>query len=220
MRSRPFARRSRTASPRHARRAISRRTAATTPPAPPRPEWRRPEWDDPVFDFVGAYLPQSATVVREKHQQVVDHLRELPRGRDEYGLTHQDAHGANMHVGADGRLTLFDFDDCGYHWFANDIAVCLFYTAMGRNQTPEFARTFLANFLKGYREENRLADWWLAEIPNFLKLREIELYAVIHRDFDVERGGLAAIDDEWCANYMAGRKERIEAGVPWVEIAA
>ena len=49
-----------------------------------------------------------------------------------------------------------------------------------------------------------------------MKLREIELYAQLHREFDIEHGGLDAIDDEWCAEFMRGRKERIETGEPWV----
>jgi Ser/Thr protein kinase RdoA (MazF antagonist) len=77
----------------------------------------------------------------------------------------------------------------------------------------------MRHFMRGYRAENAPADWWLDALPPFLKLREIELYAQLHREFDIENRGLAAIDDAWCAMYMEGRKERIEAGAPWVELA-
>lgn len=63
------------------------------------------------------------------------------------------------------------------------------------------------------RGRYRLDSGWLREIPHFLKLREIDLYAVIHRSFDVEN-----LDDPWCVGYMRGRKERIEAGVPYVDV--
>ena len=187
--------------------------------APPKPEWRRPEWDDPVFDYVGMYLPAGEALALERYRAALAHVKALPRGRENYGLTHQDAHGGNMHVDDAGRLTLFDFDDCGYHYFANDIAMCLFYQTVGERNTAERAREFLTHFMRGYREENAPADWWLAELPAFLKLREIELYAQLHREFDIEHGGLEAIDDEWCATYMQGRKERIESDAPWVPIA-
>jgi Ser/Thr protein kinase RdoA (MazF antagonist) len=199
-------------------RLIGRTHALTKDYAPARPEWRRPEWDAPVFDYVTQYLPARESVALERYREALGQVKRLPRSRDNYGLTHQDAHGANMHVDEAGRITLFDFDDCGYHYFANDIAMCLFYMTVGKWNSPERAREFLTHFMRGYREENTPADWWLDALPAFLKLREIELYAQLHREFDIENGGLAAIDDDWCAMYMEGRKERIEAGTPWVEL--
>jgi hypothetical protein len=46
-----------------------------------------------------------------------------------------------------------------------------------------------------------------------LKLREIDLYAVIHRSFDVDN-----IDHPWVAMYMQGRKTRIENDVLFLNI--
>jgi hypothetical protein len=46
-----------------------------------------------------------------------------------------------------------------------------------------------------------------------LKQREIDLYGVIYRSFDVNN-----ISDSWVARFMQGRKERIENDVPYVEI--
>ncbi len=44
----------------------------------------------------------------------------------------------------------------------------------------------MTHFLSGYRAENQLGEGWLKEIPSFLKLREIDLYAVIHISFGVD----------------------------------
>jgi len=49
-------------------------------------------------------------------------------------------------------------------------------------------------------------------VPWFLKLREIDLYAVIHRSFDVDH-----LTDSWVSRFMEGRRDRIEQGVPYVE---
>ena len=38
--------------------------------------------------------------------------------------------------------------------------------------------------------------------PLLPKFREVELYAVIHRDFDVEN-----IDDAWCSQFKQQRKQ-------------
>ena len=68
------------------------------------------------------------------------------------------------------------------------------------------------HFLKGYLKENDLNPNWLKEIPHFLKLREIDLYAVIHRSFDVDN-----IENAWVAGFMQGRKERIHNDVPFID---
>lgn len=199
-------------------RLIGRMHRLTKEYVPARPEWRRPEWDDLVFMFVDAFLPPHESIAHERYREVLAHVRGLPRDRDSYGLTHQDAHGANMHVDGSGRLILFDFDDCGYHWFANDIAMVLFYIAMGKRHTPEFAAEFLGHFMRGYRQESTPGEWWLRELPAFMKIREIELYAVMFREFDIADGDLSKIDDAWCAAYMRGRKGLIEGDVPYLDV--
>ena len=45
-----------------------------------------------------------------------------------------------------------------------------------------------------------------------MKAREIELYAVLHRDFDVNN-----IDHWWCARFMRDRKYKIEHDVPFID---
>ena len=116
-------------------RLVGRLHALTKDYAPTRPEWRRPEWDDPVFDYVTMYLPESETLAKARYRETLARVKALPRGRENYGLTHQDAHGGNCFVDETGRFTLFDFDDCGYHYFANDIAMCLFYYTTGKRNT-------------------------------------------------------------------------------------
>jgi Ser/Thr protein kinase RdoA (MazF antagonist) len=87
----------------------------------------------------------------------------------------------------------------------------LFYSASAEEDKPAFTAQFMPHFLRGYARHCRLAPRWLREIPHFMKIREIELFAVIHRDFDVE-----TIDNPWIANFMRGRRERIEAGEPYI----
>ena len=73
-------------------------------------------------------------------------------------------------------------------------------------------RRFLTGFLPGYFSEFVLDDVWFEKIPLFMKRRELDLYAVIHRSFDVDN-----LDDPWCAWYLDGRKERLEAEIPYLE---
>ena len=63
------------------------------------------------------------------------------------------------------------------------------------------------------KKKNYLDPKWYQEIPHFLKQRELDLYAVIHRSFDVDN-----IDDWWAGQFMQGRKERIDNDVPYVKM--
>lgn len=180
--------------------------------APADPAWRRLHWDDPVMLDVGRVLPAGdERVLAEFHQLLAD-LDELPRTGPGYGLIHQDAHGENLTIDDAGRITLFDCYDCTYSWFVNDIAIVLFYAAMWAKDRAAFAAAFMPAFLAGYWRENDLNGRWLAQIPRFLRLREIDLYAVILREFGADWHGNA-----WNAGYMRGRKERIEANVPYID---
>ena len=193
-------------------RVIAGLHARTRSYTPADPAWRRPAWDDEDMEFVQRFVPASQVTVRSRHTDLCAYLRSLPTGNEVYGLIHQDAHGGNLFIDAAGRFTLFDFDDCLYSWFANDIAIVLFYISMGAEDPAAFTRQFLTDFWRGYRQAYNLDPQWLAQIPSFLKLREMELYAAIHRSFDVEN-----LDDPWCARYMAGRREKIEHQVPYID---
>jgi Ser/Thr protein kinase RdoA (MazF antagonist) len=180
---------------------------------PRHPEARRPQWDDPLVLDVEANLPPSERLALEKFQALAARARALPQGRDDYGLIHFDAHEVNLLVDKNGRITLFDFDDCHYNWYANDLAIVLFYSVMGAEDPAAFTQAFMRHFIDGYTQENAFNPAWLALIPDFMKMREIDLYAVIHRSFDVEN-----LDDPWCARFMDGRKRRIEGEVPVIEM--
>jgi Ser/Thr protein kinase RdoA (MazF antagonist) len=180
--------------------------------APGDAAWTRPHWHDPIMLEVERFLPASDGAVVERYRDLVAHLKGLSQDAASYGLIHQDAHAGNMFVDEEGTITLFDFDDCTYSWYANDIAIVLFYAVSTVDDAPAFTREFMKHFLTGYRRENRLDPVWWNEVPHFLKLREIDLYAVIHRSFDVE-----SLDDPWGARFMAGRTERLADGVPYID---
>ncbi len=175
------------------------------------PERKRPEWDDPIFDFVGQFLPDSEFKAQSRFRTICEHVNKLPKNGNSYGLIHQDAHGGNLLIDDKGLITLFDFDDCCYSWFINDIAIVLFYIVMDAEDREAFTQEFMLHFLHGYLRHCSLDLDLLKEIPYFLKMREIELYAVIQRDFD-----LSNIDDNWVNRFMKNRKSHIENDVPFI----
>ena len=198
--------------------------------------WKRPEWDDTSMKFIELYLPASEVIAHQKYQSLLKHIYALPKDKTTYGLIHQDAHQNNFFMDADGALTLFDFDDCAYSWFINDIAIVLFYISMDAEElgfptVTAFTQEFMTHFLRGYRQAYTLPPNWFKQIPHFLKLRELELYAVVHRDFDLKDIEHWSIENfmhsrdfdintsnhMWIANFMRDRKIKIEQDLPFIE---
>jgi len=191
---------------------IGRMHALTKDFQPSHPEWKRPQWNDEIMLDIHRNLPESEAPVKSKFDELVKHISLLEKNRENFGLVHFDAHAGNFFVNENGNITLFDFDDCCYHWFSNDVAIVLFYMIRGTDDQSEFVDDFMAHFLKGYQQENIFATDWLKQIPMFLKLREIDLYSVIHRSFDVNN-----LQDRWAAFFMKNRKERILNDVPFLD---
>lgn len=178
-------------------------------------EYKRPEWDEEIDGIAEKYLPSTQRKVIEKFNQLLNHHHNLPKGTDSYGLIHSDFHPGNFFVDK-GKITLFDFDDCQYLWFIHDIAISLFYVVshncVGKKEL-EFARKFYQSFMNGYITENQLDRFWLDQIPYFLKMREIDLYIIIHRSFDLNNL------DPWCSSFMENRQQKIENDIPYVDIS-
>lgn len=176
--------------------------------------WNRGMWNDTANLDIREHLEQDDTLVGERYAALIAYLETLPQDDESFGMIHQDAHGGNFFVDDDGHITLFDFDDCLYGHFVYDLAMVLFYAVTNRADADEFAPIFWEPFWRGYCEENELDDLWLKEIPYFMKLREIDLYAVLTRDYSPEDW----VEDGWIATYMNGRLARIEQDVPYISM--
>jgi Ser/Thr protein kinase RdoA (MazF antagonist) len=178
---------------------------------PSNPAWRREEWDGESNNTVDRQLPAAETAMQEIYHRLFIHLQGLPCEAGGYGIIHQDAHPGNFFIDENYTMTLFDFDDCVYGHFIYDIAMVIFYVSLQEKDPAAFMERFLPVFLTAYSRENRLDPGWLKEIPNFLKLREIDLFAAILFTFGEHPA------DQWAARYMQGRRERIEKDVPFLE---
>lgn len=180
---------------------------------PSKPEFRRFQWFEDYSMDIEKYIPSSQPRVLEKCRRLKERLYALPADIDAFGLIHCDLHHGNFFVD-DGRITVFDFDDCQYHWFAFDIAIPLFYVLRDKSVDPNdtvFAGNFMSRFLNGYRRENKIEKFWLERIPLFLKVREMELYIVLLAE---NAGNL----NDWCQRFMNGRRESIENESPIIDL--
>lgn len=161
------------------------------------------------------FLPKEDHSIYQIYRETINAILSLPKDAASYGLCHNDFHSGNFFLTDDGRITLFDFDDCHYNWYVNDIAMALFYAiSMDCQSKKELAeaRSFFDPFWEGYQRENTLDPAWLEKIPLFLQLREIDLYIIIHRSMDLNNL------DPWCTRYMDRRREKILNGTPYCKL--
>lgn len=177
---------------------------------------KRPVWNEigNCFHPVES-LDESQAGVRARLAEVMDRLDAFPRTEEDYGLIHADLHGGNLFVDTErGAVTVFDFDDSCYGWYAMDVAMALFDTLVMYPRSDERAssRGFMRAYLAGYNGERRLSGFWIEQIPDFLKLLEIGVYTLVYRQYD------PSDTKSWIGKFMPNRRERIEQGVPYVDL--
>jgi Ser/Thr protein kinase RdoA (MazF antagonist) len=193
-------------------RLIGRIHALSRHYTPPHPDCLRFVWNDDVNTEVEEFLPPEDECIAMHFRALMSYLNALPTTPEGYGMIHQDAHLANLFVDESGKITLFDFDDCCYGHYIYDLAMVVFYVITNSDDLAASVRAFLPSFMRGYRSENSLNQAWMKEIPYFLKLREIDLYAMIHRSM-----GPGPYDDPWVREFMTDRRERLVANLPYVD---
>jgi len=177
---------------------------------------KRPEWDK----ITNCYNPiekldPSHAMIKEKKEGILNYLNTLPKDMDNYGLIHGDLHLGNFFVDTkNSRITLFDFDDCCYGWYAMDIVLPLLDILVVYNEldNEKFAAHFIKHYLKGYIMENHITTFWIKQLPYFLKLLEIGIYTMLYNKYDSKD------INSWPGKFMPNRKHRIENDIPYVDI--
>jgi len=92
-------------------------------------------------------------VVKELKEQIQANAKSW-----NWGLCHGDIYTGNIHKRADGVLSIFDFDFCGYGWRAYDVSPFLgnFSTGVSKDAVDQRKRR-LEFFLRGYKEAGDLS---------------------------------------------------------------
>jgi amicoumacin kinase len=146
----------------------------------------RSSWDDDDLLSIEKYYPSEERQLVENAKEVIALISDLPKNKDNYGIIHTDIHSGNFFYDGE-QIHVFDFDDASYHWFTSDIAIPLYYSIIYRIPASEeaernrFGKLFLDAFIEGYQKANSLPDGWKEQVPLFLMLRDIVLYAVLHK---------------------------------------
>jgi Ser/Thr protein kinase RdoA (MazF antagonist) len=81
----------------------------------------------------------------------------------------------------------------------------------GEGTQEEFAKWFFENIMIGYKTENTLSNWWLKQLPHFIRLRHILLYSVLKQEMKLNsKGPWQPMIDQW--------KPLIENDIPFIKL--
>ncbi len=182
---------------------------------PEREDLQRIHWDEEIeVTHPHRFLPPDQFKVIEQLEILKAQLRTFPIDKSQYGIIHNDLHPYNFLYDGE-KITMIDFEDCVQMWFVSDLATSLFLMTVwppDGDSREEFALKIIPSFLAGYKTEKDLPDEWLETIPTFLKFREIGQYIAMYRGADLDN------PEPWVARFMEGRRERIEKGLPYLNL--
>ena len=147
------------------------------------PGFERPVWQAAtILDSDGPWGDwRMAPGVNDQNRPILDRLDSAlwlrlgayGTGEDRYGLIHADMRLGNLLVDGD-RLTLIDFDDCGFCWFTYDFAAAISF-----HETNPAIPALKAAWLQGYQSVRPLPAESIAAIDAMVMLRRMALLAWI-----------------------------------------
>jgi len=125
------------------------------------------------------------------YEKLLEFMRQMEtseKNEDNFGLTHGDFLSSN-YIFNENNITVFDFDECEYSWFAADLAICmrcyLFWTERPSElpQKEKEAEFMHYNLLLGYSIENKISKEMVFDLEKFIRIRDfIELAQLLRQE--------------------------------------
>ena len=144
---------------------------------------------DPAYDYNFASVQQfwrniepivraSTPKLQRVYAELTDWMHSLPT--HDYGLIHGDYRPGNVIWDRTTARTI-DFDEPNYHWYIADVSRALLELW---DQPLAERRRFRDAFMRGYRSEHHIDDFWLSQLPYFAQHRALLMHA-----WDLQEGG-------------------------------
>lgn len=139
----------------------------------------RPTWADHLA-FIAATLPRHETAARQVLDQLTTQLGKLPVDQQRFGLIHFDFELDNL-VWDAGQPGIIDFDDCAGYWYVADIAFALRDLFEDSAAKVDLQNEAFRQFIQGYGRVRPIDDEVLQQLPLFLRLHHLILFARLQR---------------------------------------
>ena len=167
--------------------------------------WRKPQWFQRFSWDLTAALgdgagtpgrwgdwrigcpPAGREVLSAAQTQVRQALSGYGYAPERYGLIHADLRASNLLVNDEAtgsRVTVIDFDDCGYSWFLYDLAASVSFLEH-RPELPDLVGGWLEGY-RGSQPVDPIGVVDLAVIPALVMLRRLQLQAWSSSHADTE----------------------------------
>ena len=131
----------------------------------------KPHWGDWRAGL--GLTPEGRAVIEAAASILERRLTAYGAGPERFGLIHADLRLANFLVQGE-RLSVIDFDDCGFCWYFYDFAAAISFI-----EHEPFIPALREAWLRGYRRIGPVAPEDEAALEDFVMLRRIQLTAWI-----------------------------------------
>ena len=157
-----------------------------------------------------------AVVLNALDRRLRADLSAYGKGKDRFGLIHADMRLANLLVDGD-RVTLIDFDDCGFGWYLYDFAAAISFFE-DDPQIPALRQSWLA----GYNRIRPLTASDLGMLDAMVLLRRMALLAWIgsHHETELAQAHaprFAEVTARLAESLLAASNERGDLGLARLE---
>ena len=177
----------------------------------PRKQWHQNPYIIKADKIFKEYDEQLFNV----YQTYINKMANLPKDEDSFGLIHGDYIFANYFFD-ENNITVFDFDNCEYSWFINDIAMWLVRFMIGAepaklNSRTEEAAEYFSIVLQGYLTENIITIEQIKNIDLFFKMTE---YSLLVYNLERKSDGFS----KWQSELIDGILDRILNGKLFIDV--
>lgn len=106
----------------------------------------------------------------------INEMKAMETDHDRFGLTHGDYLMSNYLIDKD-KVTIIDFDECEYSWFAMDLAICIRCYLVADEpekviEKVELAEMIHYNLLLGYQSENAITNDMIYDLNKYIRIRD------------------------------------------------
>ena len=138
-------------------------------------------------NIAGQMQPLLPETLQPVLRDVILQLNAIPRTRENFGLVHYDFEPDNVFYDEEsGKISVIDFDDCIYHFYALDVEQCL--ESLKELLSAGGFQKARALFLSGYRSEHVLPQEMEEKLALMRQFIDLRAYARLTHCLDSEPG--------------------------------
>jgi len=160
---------------------------------------------DDSIKAIQSYLDNDGlSYLNELQHRLHSSIPKLEKQHGVYGVCAGDVNPTNFHIDKDNKITLFDFDQCGYGFRAFEIGK--FFSSVRNHEKKQEIRN---GFLKGYQSVRSLSPVELEAIPIYEIISVIWVMAI--QVYNADRIGFKYLEKPYWDRRLDDLKKLVSA---------